>query len=73
MKKEPEHKWMDWSHITIFKHSLIRSTPIWWSFAIVKQKDESPLTYDIHSRIDALKPLLTDLNQIAERINLKKS
>ncbi|SPZ94310.1 integral membrane protein, YccS/YhfK family [Sphingobacterium multivorum] len=32
MKKEPEHKWMDWSHIHHFQALAYQSIPIWWAF-----------------------------------------
>ncbi|HCX55419.1 MAG TPA: FUSC family protein, partial [Sphingobacterium sp.] len=74
MKKEPEHKWMDWSHIHHFQALAyqVNSHLVGLSLSLNK-KTNRHLAYDIHSRIDALKPLLTDLNQTAERINLKKS
>ncbi|KKO90554.1 hypothetical protein AAW12_15860 [Sphingobacterium sp. Ag1] len=74
MKKEPEHKWMDWSHIHHFQALAyqVNSHLVGLSLSLSK-KTNRHLAYDIHSRIDALKPLLTDLNQTAERINLKKS
>lgn len=73
IKKEPEHKWVDWSHIHQFQalSYRINSHLVGLSISISK-KAPGVLQKDIYSRIDELKPLLTDLNQIAEHIALTK-
>ena len=73
MKKEPEQKWIDWSHIHYFQalSYRINSHLVGLSISLSK-KTNRDTAHEIHSRIDALKPLLTDLNQIAESIHLKK-
>lgn len=73
MKKEPEHKWIDWSHIHHFQALSYRvnSHLVGLSISISKKNPEVGHN-DIYSRIDELKPLLTNLDQIAEHIALAK-
>ncbi len=73
MKKEPEQKWIDWPHIHYFQalSYRINSHLVGLSISLSKKTNHDTV-HEIHSRIDALKPLLTDLNQIAESIHLKK-
>ncbi|ULT24344.1 hypothetical protein KUH03_35905 [Sphingobacterium sp. E70] len=73
MKKEPEHKWIDWSHIHHFQalSYRINSHLVGLSISISKKNPEA-LHNDIYVRIDELKPLLTDLDQIAEHISGSK-
>lgn len=73
MKKEPEHKGTDWSHIHHFQalSYRINSHLVGLSISISKQYP-AILRNDIHVRIDELKPLLTDLDQIATQLSLGK-
>jgi uncharacterized membrane protein YccC len=73
MKKEPEHKWIDWSHIHHFQALSYRINSHLVGLSIsLNRKANSDIQHDIQGKIDALKALLTDLSQIAENINLKK-
>ena len=72
MKKEPEHKWIDWSHIHHFQALSYRINSHLVGLSISISKNPKVLHNDIYSRIDELKPLLTDLDQIAEHIALAK-
>lgn len=74
MKKEPEHKWVDWSHIHHFQalSYRINSHLAGLSLSLGRESNHD-IKHNIYSRIDALKPLLTDLDQLAENITLKKT
>lgn len=74
MRKEPEHKWLDWTYIHYFQALSYRINSHLVGLSILlSKKNQVHAQGDLYDRINALKPLLTDLEQIAEQINLNKA
>ncbi len=74
LKKEPEKKWMNWTHIHHFQALSYRvnSHLVGLSISLGKTNNGN-LHDDIEARINELKPLLKDLEQTATQLQASKT